>query len=279
MEPIWLATDGYRPGTCSDAAAFANFLQRYSVTPSIFLCAFPGLSVNDILGNAARREIVDRYLDSDPLSIPRIPEKNAGAAKSFDSVANDRFDKIVNWLNGIEPGERNPNTNVVTDARLLEIEDKPAVVQNQMTIVSKVKPGFKAWLLIRLFMIIGAISDKPTPRGQLSGLSTIHFARWVLVNGGRHLLFESNYDGSWENYIDDFGDHASTGMNAVWGCCTGFPAGGSLDIESFKQVIRAHQYPTHVFYSAYPDLTVENIASDRDLSRTGLIAGVPSGRS
>jgi hypothetical protein len=33
----------------------------------------------------------------------------------------------------------------------------------------------------------------------------------VLIDHGDTLLFESVYDGSWENYIDDFRDHAASG--------------------------------------------------------------------
>jgi len=156
-----------------------------------------------------------------------------------------------------------PNTMLSTGSKLIEIED--IVVQNQMTIVSKVKPGMWPRLLLRIFLRLGRRFDSPSSTGQFSGLSTIHFARWVLIDNGDNLLFESNYDGSWESYIDDFGDHAAMGMNAVWGNCVGFPKGGCLDIESFKQVIRANQHPAQVFYSAYPNVTVENIAQDLSL--------------
>ena len=79
------------------------------------------------------------------------------------------------------------------------------------------------------------------------------------------MLFESVYDGSWESYIDDFVDHAASGMDAIWANCIGYPKGGSRDIEYFKQLIRNHQHPAQVFYSAYPNQTVKNIASDKAL--------------
>ena len=94
--------------------------------------------------------------------------------------------------------------------------------------------------------------------GSLSGLTTIHFARWVLLDGGRSILFESNYDGSWENYINDFVEFASRGMDAIWAGAVDFPRGGSRDIEAFKAIIRRYQFPAQVFYSAYPYSTVRN---------------------
>ena len=43
--------------------------------------------------------------------------------------------------------------------------------------------------------------------GELGGIPTIHFAKWALIDGGARLLFLSNYDGSWETYLDDFLAH------------------------------------------------------------------------
>ena len=90
--------------------------------------------------------------------------------------------------------------------------------------------------------------------GALSGISTIHFARWVIIDNGTKLLFESNYDGSWERYIDDFIDKASVGLNAIWGNCPEYPR-GCCDIEAFKKSIRDNQVPSQFFYSAYPETT------------------------
>jgi hypothetical protein len=99
-------------------------------------------------------------------------------------------------------------------------------------------------------------------QGALSGISTIHFARWAIIDKGTRLLFESNYDGSWESYIDDFVDHVSVGLNSIWGNCLRYPPGGARDIEAFKQSIRANQIPAQVFYSAYRELSVVNIMNN-----------------
>src|SRR3712207_8144952 len=53
------------------------------------------------------------------------------------------------------------------------------------------------------------------PRSTLFPYTTLF--RSAIVDRGKYLLFESNYDGTWENYIDDFVDYASAGMNAIWG--------------------------------------------------------------
>lgn len=78
-------------------------------------------------------------------------------------------------------------------------------------------------------------------------------------------MFFSNYDGSWESYLGDFIDKAAAGLTAVWSNTLGFPRAsylvgqGATDEERFKSWTRAHQVPTQLWYSAYPELTMFNI--------------------
>lgn len=98
--------------------------------------------------------------------------------------------------------------------------------------------------------------------GELGGIPSIHFAKWVLIDGGERLLFLSNYDGSWESYLGDFIDKADVGLNLAWACTLGYPKtfllalGGARDEERFKAWSRSCQRPTPIFYSAYPDSSV-----------------------
>jgi hypothetical protein len=92
-------------------------------------------------------------------------------------------------------------------------------------------------------------------------ISTIHFARWVIIDNGTRLLFCSNFDGTWEDYIDEFIEKASGGLDAIWSSCEGFPAGGSKDVEAFKKYVRdseISQANTFV-YTAYPEYSVKDI--------------------
>jgi hypothetical protein len=114
-------------------------------------------------------------------------------------------------------------------------------------------------------------------QGSLSGITSIHFARWVVIDGGKKLLFLSNYDGSWENYLDDFIDRASNGLTAIWSNTTGFPRtsyliyGGAQDELLFKTLTRRSQVLSLVWYSAYPDLSVQNVQANAAI-REGLFA-------
>ena len=53
--------------------------------------------------------------------------------------------------------------------------------------------------------------------GTLGEIPTILSARWVLIDGGRRLLFLDNYGGAWDSYLNEFIDlTAVKGLNAIW---------------------------------------------------------------
>jgi hypothetical protein len=59
--------------------------------------------------------------------------------------------------------------------------------------------------------------------GYIVNMGTIHFARWFRPPGSECLVFLSNYDGSWESYLEDFITKAYPGQNAAWSNAIGFP--------------------------------------------------------
>jgi hypothetical protein len=145
-------------------------------------------------------------------------------------------------------------------------------VQNQLTHLVDVKPGLFRRNLLRLVLwLIDLLAKYQFNQGQLGGITTIHFARWAFIDGGKRLLFFSNYDGSWENYLGEFIDQASTGLTGVWSNTAGFPRTqnlvqkGATDEERFKSWTRAHQLPTQFWYSAYPTLTVFNVKQNAQI--------------
>src|SRR5262249_26582502 len=115
------------------------------------------------------------------------------------------YERLIEWAVGIRKSETS-SPNVIVDSKQLVIED--IVTQNQMTVIVRIKPSMWSRVLLRLVLWAGSRVGQNS-NGALSGISTIHFARWVIIDNGTKLLFESNYDGSWERYIDDFIDKAS----------------------------------------------------------------------
>jgi len=157
---------------------------------------------------------------------------------------------------------------------LAALEDH--LVQNPFTAIGFVKPGlFRRATLTVVLMAINFTTRHFFNHGNLAGVKTIHFARWVVLDGWRRVIFASNYDGSLESYMDDFIDKISWGLNIVFSNGYGFPRArwlvfdGATDELAFKDFLRLHQVPTRVWYSAYGRLTNANIANNARI-RAGL---------
>jgi hypothetical protein len=140
------------------------------------------------------------------------------------------------------------------------------VTQNQLTLITVVREG-QADRVRAVMSAIDSYSKRLAPPGSLIGISTIHFVRWLLLDDGRRLMMVSDYDGSWEAYIDEFAELILSGLDAIWETSYGYPPDGARDLPAFKRFLRSHQVPSEVFYSAYPEETVLNIINDRALAR------------
>lgn len=160
---------------------------------------------------------------------------------------------------------------------LAALEDH--IVQNPFMAVGHVKPGrFRSLTLTAILFGLNFGTRHLFNRGNLSGVKTIHFARWVFIDGKRRMFFASNYDGSMESYMDDFIDKVAWGLNLVFSNGVSYPKtrwlvfGGAKDELAFKDYLRVHQVPTRVWYSGYGDLTALNIAQNERI-RAGLRSG------
>jgi hypothetical protein len=174
---------------------------------------------------------------------------------------------VLRWTETHEPPPGNPNINAhVKD--LVEREDRTHIVQNHMCSITTVKPGLFRQVTLRGVLWVINLLARLFDKGELSGIPSIHFAHWSLIDNGRRLLFLSNFDGSWENYLDDFIDKAATGLTAIWTNTVGFPRAnwlvrdGARDGSRFKAYARATQIKTNVWYSAYKSLTVQAIENN-----------------
>jgi hypothetical protein len=101
-------------------------------------------------------------------------------------------------------------------------------------------------------------------------LSFIHFAQWALIdrlpgNDGmdderlrpRYLLFLTNFNGGFDEYIDAFSHVIGLRIRLIWSGGPGFP--GPEPATTFKQYIHRQEFPAAHFYGAYPGATVPQI--------------------
>jgi len=122
------------------------------------------------------------------------------------------------------------------------------VTQNQLTLVTPLDPT-KVDNVRAVMAAIDGFSKRLTPPGSLIGIATIHFVRWMLIDNGRRLLMVSDYDGSWESYIDEFAEMILSGLEAIWENALGFPPAGARDLPAFKRFLRNHQVPSEIFFA------------------------------
>ena len=163
------------------------------------------------------------------------------------------------------------------DAHIRELENlEDFVAQNQFSAIGYVKLGwFRRLTVLGILLAANYGVRHIFNKENLAGVKTIHFARWVVIDEQRRVIFASNYDGSLESYMDDFIDKVAWGLNAVFSNGVGYPKtnwlifDGAKDEQAFKDYIRVHQIPSQVWYSAYDNLTALNIANNAKI-RAGL---------
>jgi hypothetical protein len=135
--------------------------------------------------------------------------------------------------------------------------------------ITPMKP-WKTPILRVFFFILGVI--KPL-QNDLKNLSFIHFARWVVI--GRHqfphladkqpreelrydyLLFFSNFNGTWNQYIDAFSAVLSKGLDMIWRWSEKYP--GSRPVTGFKRYISLVQFDTDYYYDVYPRAATNDV--------------------
>jgi len=183
------------------------------------------------------------------------------------------------WLVALRWHEKlDPFPEVEPDAeRLRSLGDaEDFLVQNAFTSRAPIRPGGFWKLTSRLTELVGNYTARHVfTTGSLSGLTTVHFARFMRVGPDEQVLFTSYYDGSLESYNNDFVDQVAWVLNTVFGQQAGYPRTrwmvheGAHNERWFRHVIGGQQVPTQVWYSAYPDLPAVTIDQNARL-RAGL---------
>src|ERR1700704_772257 len=115
-----------------------------------------------------------------------------------------------------------------------------------MNVITPMTPA-ATWVNRLLFMASRAI---PSTLQGLLGLSLIHFARWVIIRRDQwptrgkatrqtvandYMLFCSNFNGTWDQYIDAFSDGIPNGLDLFWYSSRKYPQ--SIPATPFKNYI------------------------------------------
>ena len=133
----------------------------------------------------------------------------------------------------------------------------------------------RPWKTIFLRAVFFVLWNVKPLQNDLINLSFIEFARWVIVprtkfpnlrNGQEHedlqydyLLFFSNFNGTWNQYIDAFSAVLSKGLDLIWRWSEKYP--GSVPVTPFKEYIGRVQFDTDYYYTAYPHAAANDLKS------------------
>lgn len=116
----------------------------------------------------------------------------------------------------------------------------------------------------------------------VTDLRLIHFATWLPIKRNAfprlseeqpkeelkddYFLFTTNFNGSWDQYIDAFGliKGVRKGLNWLWWASRGFP--GAWPMRPFKRYIHYYEYPLALYYNGYPGMSVRDIHAATELS-------------
>jgi hypothetical protein len=134
--------------------------------------------------------------------------------------------------------------------------------------------GYLAPLNKLFFWLVGTPLFKSRLRGLLT-LSMIHYARWVILAGdqfprgsdGRpgedpaysYMFFFSNFNGTWEQYVDSFSAAIPSGLDLLWFKNVGWP--NAVPELPFHAYVQHNQITTDYYYNAYPMAASNDVKS------------------
>ena len=142
----------------------------------------------------------------------------------------------------------------------------------------------------RLFFWIAHL--RPATTAGLITLSLIHYARWVIIMPGQfpnlgngqpredakyaYMIFFSNFNGSWNQYVDSFSSAIPSGLNLFWFGSIKYPR--SVPMLPFHRYITSNQIWTDYYYNAYPMATSNDVKSAKRV-KDSLLAFIPDSQT
>lgn len=141
---------------------------------------------------------------------------------------------------------------------------QPAVkaVQNPLTLIMKIKSDDDYQKLNALLDHIQGLPANQNPVWvALDKLKTVHFARFVFLSNNSQLAVITTYDGTFEDYINEFIDSIGDVFNGLLAHMQDAPP---LPVQQHRAEFLAYVKANDLrgiepFYSAYPTATVLTI--------------------
>jgi len=149
---------------------------------------------------------------------------------------------------------------------------------NAMTLITPIDGPVMALINKTIFFFLGTKLFSSKLKGLLT-LSMIHYARWVIVSARdfprlsqsqpaedldySYMLFFSNFNGSWAQYVDSFSAAIPDGLDGLWWRNVGWPK--SVPEQPFHRYVTDNQLWTSHYYSAYPMAASNDVKSAKNV--------------
>jgi hypothetical protein len=140
---------------------------------------------------------------------------------------------------------------------------------------------YMAWINRLIFWSVSL----PFLKGGLGGLITlslIHYARWAVIDSSKfphldetqekenlkyaYMFFFSNFNGSWDQYVDSFHQAIPDGLDFFWFKNIKYPK--SVPLNPFHEYINFNQIWTNHYYNAYPMAASNDVKSAQKVQKT-----------
>jgi len=311
LDQVYANCEDYQKITLKTQDTMASFLANHRIKDAAVYIGAPGRSVQQIKEERNLRNSIRAYLDSRSWKGVTAKEVHRHLQDRFLHGSEFSFLKSqsvsmprINYLGVIVVGiiglallpliiiwvlilhffyeQKDENFTLKRSqlngkylSKLEQYEDWTS--QNQFTQLVDMKEGKVRLITIRfMFVLTNFLIKFIFNQGKLLGIPTIHFAKWVMFDKNSRVLFFSNFDGSWQQYLGDFIDNSGWGLTGIFSNTKVFPktnfliTGGAYLEEKFLAWSRNSELETNYWYSAYPDLSIKNVNNNTKI-RIGLL--------
>jgi hypothetical protein len=148
-----------------------------------------------------------------------------------------------------------------------------------MSVVSPIQRHM-AWINRIIFWYALLPFNRDAFKGLVT-LSMIHYARWVIVSPKQfprldesqpketikyvYEFFCSNFNGSWDQYVDSFHMAIPSGLDLLWKFNVRYPE--SVPLDPFHRYINYNQIWNDHYYNAYPLASSNDVKSAQKIKR------------
>jgi len=302
LDPAFGGVVGY-PGA-ENLTELVEFFRRASLRAASFHVANRGLSVSVVHGDAALRRALEARLcelsvgaivqATDAVQLARelrqvaravarqnglalgnahrVPSRAAGrwalVARPFGLLLAFLLSPFFEWRDErVRRRQPSFDTPALRERRDHLGREEDRFDQNVLTELVAIKPGWYRPFCLKLML---QLASALAAAGWRGGMRSVHFTRWVVLPD-RRLLLSSYYDGSWQAHLSQLVGEAARVMTMIGTHTIWFPSTrlllfrGARDEPAFKAWMRANQLPTQAWYSAYPALSVADVAKNAEI--------------